>query len=80
MTFPIDERALANFREKYSHLHPLVFHRSMERASSAIELFEILEGVPVGRPFVWDESKRAWVPEGDLMGFRLLEGMKRRKS
>lgn len=80
MNFVIDDQALANFRAKYSHVHPLVFQRSLDRATSAIHLFEILEGIPSEPPFSWDDSKRAWVPDKDVMGAESLNEMKRKKS
>jgi hypothetical protein len=73
VTFPADEATIANFRARYSGLHPLVFQRSLEKASSAIELFEILQSVPVSPPYSWDESRRSWVPDQDVMA---VEGMK----
>jgi hypothetical protein len=79
MTFVIDESSLANFRSKYAHLHPLVFQRSLERASSSMELFEILEGVPRETPFSWDEARRSWVPNKDIMAFESLKSMRKRK-
>lgn len=72
MNLKIDEASLANFRSKYSDVHPLVFQRSLERAGSALELFEILESLP-SPPFSWDESRRSWMRNEDVMG---LEGMK----
>lgn len=72
MTLKIEDAALANFRAKYSHVHPLAFQRSLERAGTALELFEILESMPLP-PFSWDESRRSWVRDEDVMG---VEGMK----
>ena len=54
-------------KKRYSHLHPLIFQRSLERASSAVELFDILETVPTEMPIVWDEDKRLWVHTDDLV-------------
>lgn len=78
MTFQGDERTIANFRSKYCEVHPLVFQRSLERASSELELFEILEGLPRNAPFSWDDQKRAWVPNADIMAVEALKSMKKR--
>lgn len=79
MTLAIDDQALANFRSKYAHLHPLVFQRSLERASSTLQLFEILEGVPTQPPFSWDDAKRAWVRDEDIMAVQSLKSIRKRK-
>lgn len=79
MTLEIDESALANFRAKYSGVHPLAFQRSLERAASAIELFEILESMP-RPPFSWDDSKRSWVRDEDVMGVEGMKAMGRKRK
>lgn len=52
-------------KEKYSNIHPLVFHRSLERAETAGELFDILDTIP-DPPFAWDEESRRWRTTKDL--------------
>lgn len=80
MIFGLDEASLKNFREKYAHVHPLVFQRSLEKASSSLELFEILEGVPSESPYCWDDAKKSWVRNEDVMGIESLKSMRKRKS
>lgn len=80
MLFSIDESALANFRSKYAGVHPLVFQRSLERASSLMNLYEILEGLPPEPPYSWDESRRAWARDDDVMAFGALKAMRKRRS
>jgi hypothetical protein len=75
-----EDPALENFRSKYAHVHPLVFHRSVEKASSFINLFEILESVPNGHPFSWDESRRAWARDEDVMGLGALKAMRKSRG
>lgn len=53
-------------RKRYQHLHPLIFARSVERAETNGELFDILEEFPVEYPVVWDDSQRKWVFTEDL--------------
>lgn len=79
MTFFIDEAALANFRAKYASVHPLVFQRSLERASSLMDLFEILEGLPEEPPYSWDDSRRSWVRDEDIMATQALKSMRKRR-
>lgn len=80
MIFGLDEASLKNFREKYARVHPLVFQRSLEKASSSLELFEILESVPADVPYCWNDLKRSWVRNEDIMAFESLKSMRKRKS
>ena len=75
MTFLMDEATLANFRARYSEVHPLVFQRSLEKASSALDLFEILQTVPSLPPFSWDDSKRSWSRDEDVMATGSMKSM-----
>ena len=70
-----EDASFENFRSKYAHVHPLVFHRSAEKASSFLNLFEILESIPEEPPFSWDESRRSWARDEDVMGLGALKSM-----
>lgn len=63
------QRALC---ERYPQVHPLLFHRSMEKAVSHGELFDILESLPEEYPIVWDDKQRKWVST-DLLQTHLLK-------
>lgn len=78
MISDLDDSVLNNFRTKYQHLHPLVFQRSLERSSSLLELFEILEGVPSEPPYSWDESRRSWSKDEDLICSEALKLLRKR--
>lgn len=54
-----------SLRKRYSHLNPLLFQRSVEKAKNKVELFEILEDIPE-LPFSWNKKKRKWTKEKDL--------------
>jgi len=54
-------------RDRYRHVHPLVFHRSCERATSDVDLFDILENLPEKRPVYWSEDDHGWVCTQDLL-------------
>lgn len=71
------EESLINFRKRYSHLHPLIFHRSLERASSLIDLFDILENIPSKFPIVWNEEKRSWVKETDITAQKQIKNIRK---
>lgn len=56
----IEEKTLEVFRQRYSYIHPLLFWRSVEKAKTPGELFDILEGVPSDFPLIWDEDQHCW--------------------
>lgn len=62
----IEQDVLDSLRQKYLHVHPLIFHRSTERARDAGDLFDILESLPKDLPVIWDERKHRWVVTDDL--------------
>lgn len=51
-------------RERYA-LHPLLFRRSVERAKTDGDLFDILDTIPKKYPLVWCDQGR-WVEVDDL--------------
>jgi hypothetical protein len=62
----LDQNIVAKLKEKYSHLHPLLFHRSVERARSNGDLFDILDTVPQDYPLVWNDKDNRWAVCHDL--------------
>jgi hypothetical protein len=62
----IDSYLLEKLRDRYSHVHLLLFSRSVERAKSNGELFDILETIPEKYPICWCEENRIWVSQEDL--------------
>lgn len=56
---------ISKLKEKYSHLHPLMFHRSMERAKTQGDLFDILDTAP-SLPAVWCHRSSRWVQVDDV--------------
>lgn len=54
-------------KARYPHVHPLMFQRSLEKAKSNGDLFDILEGIPKQYPIVWDDKKRCWKHTDDLL-------------
>jgi hypothetical protein len=56
------DETVYKLRERYPHIHPLIFHRSVERAQTAVELFDILDSFMDEYPVYWDHSARCWTP------------------
>ncbi len=61
-----DEGFLQKLKERYTEIHPLIFHRSVERAATQTELFEMLESFPKKYPIVWSDEERKWMTTKDL--------------
>jgi len=57
----MDDAIVCKLRERYAHLSPLIFQRSVERAQNEGELFDILETIPEAYPLLWDNNTRRWV-------------------
>jgi hypothetical protein len=62
----LDPIIVEKLRERYSHYHPMIFHRSVERAQTTTELFDILDSLPNVFPLVWCEKKSRWITAPDL--------------
>jgi hypothetical protein len=54
-------------KERYEQLHPLLFHRSWEKAKSDGHLFDLLEGMPTEYPIIWCEQDHCWKHTKDLI-------------
>jgi hypothetical protein len=68
----MDEAQLA-LKRRYPNLHPVLFQRSVERARSNGELFDILEDVStIDFPIIWDEIGRKWTRTDDLLQSEIL--------
>lgn len=62
----VDPDIVTALRERYPDIHPLLFHRSVERARSNGDLFDILDSIPTKYPLIWCEKSFRWVTTGDL--------------
>lgn len=60
------EGLVEKLKERYSSLHPLIFHRSTEKAKNDVELFDILDSFPNKFPIAWDETSRRWQTTDDI--------------
>lgn len=52
---------------RFDKIHPLIFARSMQKAKSDGELFDILSTIPTNYPIVWNQDKKSWVRTEDLL-------------
>ena len=59
-------KTMDGLRSRYSHLHPLILQRTIERASCAGEVFDILEAMPLAYPLYWDNELRKWTEANDI--------------
>ena len=48
-------------KEKFSHIHPLMFQRCVERTKTAGELFDMLDLMPKDYPIAWNQTRKEWV-------------------
>ena len=62
----IDEKVVGALRSKHSSVHPLLFQRSVEHATSAGNLFDILEDMPLKYPICWNDVLRVWARCDDV--------------
>lgn len=60
-------------KKRYDKLHPLIFQRSLDKAKTNGELFDILESIPAEYPIVWNEETRSWKHTKDLLQTGLLK-------
>lgn len=63
----VDEIIANKLRERYTHVHPLIFSRSCSYAKNLGELFDILEGIPKKYPIIWDDKEKQWVTVDDVL-------------
>lgn len=56
---------ISGLRSKFP-VHPLIFQRSLERAKSGGDLFDILSTIPQEYPIVWSEDERKWLTTTDI--------------
>ncbi len=54
-------------RQRYSYLHPLLFHRSAAKARTDGDLFDMLDTCPDAYPLIWDEASRSWQYTDNLL-------------
>jgi hypothetical protein len=56
----MEARVIQKLKEKYPSIHSVMFLRSMEKARTPGDLFDILDTFPKAYPVEWDYSARRW--------------------
>ena len=69
----MDEEVVKKLKVRYGHVHPLIFHRTIERAKSPGEAFDILETLPQDLPILWSAADRCWVNTDDITQAREMQ-------
>lgn len=69
----IPQEVVDGLKKKFADIHPMIFHRSLERAKTAGELFDILLDVPIEYPIIWDEESKRWSTTKDLFQSKTLK-------
>jgi hypothetical protein len=46
-------------KQRYAHLHPLLFKRSLEKAVTDVQLFDLLDSIKT-YPIAWSEENHSW--------------------
>ena len=62
----IDLEVVKKLKARYNHIHPLIFHRSLERAKSPGDLYDILETLPNKLTIIWNPIGRRWTEAEDI--------------
>ena len=62
----INPATVESLKQRYVGVHPLLFHRSLEKAASAGELFDILDTIPEHFPLTWNDETHRWERTNDL--------------
>jgi len=47
-------------RQRYPEIHPLLFFRCIEKTTTNVELFDMLETLPKTYPIIWDHDIKQW--------------------
>jgi len=66
-----DDKIVQALRIRFTNVHPLLFHRSIERATTNGNLFDILDTIPEF-PIVWNDDIGRW-ESTDLLQARSFE-------
>jgi len=65
----LNKDLVEKLKERYVVVHPLIFHRSLSRAKSDSDLFDILDTIPSKLPIMWSEEARRWSTVDDVFLF-----------
>lgn len=66
----IEDYIIDSFKKSYKNIHPLVFHRSLEKSKKSINLFDALQSVPKNGPYFWDDKNKVWKKDYDFLIYK----------
>lgn len=67
----LNQEVIEKLKERYAaSIHPLIFHRSLEKSKSVGDLFDILESFPKNFPVIWDDESHQWKIVEDIYQFK----------
>lgn len=61
-----DDPVVGKLKERYPDMHPLIFQRSLEHATTLGDFFDILESMPTKCPICWNEEAHRWERTEDI--------------
>jgi hypothetical protein len=64
-------------KTRYSHIHSLIFLRSLERVVTNGQLFDVLETIPEEYPIIWNQNALKWETTDLLQSKRFNRGEKK---
>lgn len=62
----MNEEIIKKLKDNFKYIHPLIFYRSLEKAESEGDLFDILSDIPNKFPIIWSEKNNRWVHTKDI--------------
>jgi len=62
----ISPEIINSIKEQFPDIHPLLFHRTVERAENAAHLYTLLLEVPTEFPIIWNEERYVWEHDPDI--------------
>ena len=63
----INDQTINCFLSRYTNIHPLIIYRTLDKVSTAGEMFDILEEFPKEYPVSWDSNLKRWVNVDDVI-------------
>jgi hypothetical protein len=57
----MEREIIRKLRERYLNVPQVVFVRSLEKAKTLGDLFDMLDTFPSDYPVEWDEQERRWI-------------------
>lgn len=62
----LSETLIQKLKERYPYIHPLIFHRSIEKSKKDVDLFDILDSLPKDFPIYWSEEDQRWIKTNNI--------------